>query len=139
MPFSLFLFCRDFVAFTGRDAKARRMGTGVMIKPSVVLIFADKITTTVLAFIILCGSVIAASAQYSVDGLAIGTRLNFDSGAYRAYNVVEASNSPDLPGVRRQQGAENGEGLLRWRIHSCTRGMEKLYTSIVLKNRHILT
>ena len=94
--FSLFLFCRDFVAFTGRDAKARRMGTGVMIKPSVVLIFADKITTTVLAFIILCGSVIAASAQYSVDGLAIGTRLNFDSGAYRAY---KCSRSEQFAGL----------------------------------------
>ena len=94
--FSSFLFCRDFVAFTGRDAKARRMGTGVMIKPSVVPIFADKITTTVLAFIILCGSVIAASAQYSVDGLAIGTRLNFDSGAYRAY---KCSRSEQFAGL----------------------------------------
>ena len=62
MASSLFSFRRDFVAFTGRDAKARRMDTGDMIKPSVVLFFADKITTAVLAFFILCEGVIAASA-----------------------------------------------------------------------------
>jgi hypothetical protein len=88
MALSLFLFRRDFVAFTGRDTKPRGMGTGVMIKPSVVFFFAEKITTAVLAFIILCASVITASAQYSVDGLAIGTRLNFDSASYRAYKCT---------------------------------------------------
>jgi len=110
MAISLFLFRRDFVAFTGRDAKARRMGTGVMIKPSVVLFFADKITTAVLAFFILCEGVIAASAQYSVDGLAIGTRLNFDSASYRAYKCTPSDQFRGLTWCQKTTSGRERRG-----------------------------
>jgi hypothetical protein len=110
MAISLFLFRRDFVAFTGRDAKARRMGTGVMIKPSVVLFFADKIATAVLAFFILCEGVIAASAQYSVDGLAIGTRLNFDSASYRAYKCTPSDQFRGLTWCQKTTSGRERRG-----------------------------
>jgi hypothetical protein len=38
-----------------------------------------------LASIALSANATAASTQYAVDGLALGTRLNFDSGSYREY------------------------------------------------------
>ena len=38
-----------------------------------------------LASITLSANATAASTQYAVDGLALGTRLNFDSGSYREY------------------------------------------------------
>jgi hypothetical protein len=39
--------------------------------------------TVVLAYLVLCSHAIAA--EYAVDGLAVGTQLNFDSPSYREY------------------------------------------------------
>jgi hypothetical protein len=44
-----------------------------------------KVGIAVLASIALCGDAMAETAQYAVDGLAIGTQLNFDSASYRQY------------------------------------------------------
>src|ERR1700736_5762979 len=110
MASSLFSFRRDFVAFTGRDAKTRRMGNGVMTKPSVVVIVADEIRIAVLAFSILCGGVIAASAEYSVDGLAIGTRLNFDSAPYRAYKCTPSDQFRGLTWCQKTTSGRERRG-----------------------------
>jgi len=56
-----------------------------MTKSSGVLTGADHVRIAFLAFIVLCGDGIAASAQYAVDGLAIKTQLDFDSASYREY------------------------------------------------------
>src|SRR5262249_16187809 len=39
----------------------------------------------VFACVVLCGNAIAAPTEYAVDGLAVGTQLNFDSASYREY------------------------------------------------------
>src|SRR6516225_9499093 len=46
---------------------------------------AMKAGITLLASVILCGNALAGPTQYAVDGLAIGTLLNFSSGSYRDY------------------------------------------------------
>ena len=44
-----------------------------------------KVGIAFLASVVLSGNAIAASVQYDVDGLAIGTQLNFSSALYREY------------------------------------------------------
>src|SRR5215467_5415902 len=39
----------------------------------------------VFAYVALYGNAIAASMEYAVDGVAVGTQLNFDSASYREY------------------------------------------------------
>jgi hypothetical protein len=39
----------------------------------------------VVAYVVLYGSAIAAPTEYAVDGLAVGTQLNFGSASYREY------------------------------------------------------
>jgi ribosomal protein L9 len=39
----------------------------------------------VVAYVVLCGRAIAAPTEYAVDGLAVGTQLNFGSTSYREY------------------------------------------------------
>src|SRR5215831_14772989 len=39
----------------------------------------------VFAYVVLYGNAIAAPTEYAVDGLAVGTQLNFDSASYREY------------------------------------------------------
>src|SRR5262249_34612498 len=41
--------------------------------------------TAFLASVVLCANAMAAPTQYAVDGLAVGTKLNFDSASYRDY------------------------------------------------------
>ena len=44
-----------------------------------------KANIVVLASVILCGNATAEPAKYAVDGLAVGTQLNFDDASYRQY------------------------------------------------------
>jgi hypothetical protein len=44
-----------------------------------------RVGIVVLAAIALCGDATAAPAQYVVDGLTLGTQLNFDSASYKQY------------------------------------------------------
>jgi hypothetical protein len=46
-----------------------------------------KVGIAFLASVVLSGNAVAASLQYDVDGLAIGTQLNFSSGLYREYKM----------------------------------------------------
>jgi len=39
----------------------------------------------VFAYVVLYGNAIAAPMEYAVDGVAVGTQLNFDSASYREY------------------------------------------------------
>src|SRR5260370_24247162 len=86
------------------------MGRGVMTKPSVVLIGADKVRIAVLAFIILCGGAIAASAQYAVDGLAIETQLNFDSASYREYKCSPSDQFVGLTWCQKTRSGRERRG-----------------------------
>jgi hypothetical protein len=89
-----------------------------------------------LASIALSANATAASTQYAVDGLALGTRLNFDSGRIGNTNVVPATNLTGLRGARKREPTESDEGLIPRPIRSCTHVRETSYTSIVLKNQH---
>jgi hypothetical protein len=53
---------------TGNKRRATAMRTGIVV----------------LAYIVLCGNAVAAT-EYAVDGLAVGTQLNFGSASYREY------------------------------------------------------
>ena len=49
-----------------------------------------------LASVVLCANATAAPTQYAVDGLAVGTKLNFDSGSYREYKCSPSDQFEDL-------------------------------------------
>ncbi len=66
----------------------------VVVSPTTVAIIAvlsrlwssgDEDGNRVSRFIVLSANATAAPAEYAVDGLTIGTKLNFDSASYRAY------------------------------------------------------
>ena len=52
----------------GNKRRATAMRTGIVV----------------LAYVVLCGNAVAAT-EYAVDGLAVGTQLNFGSASYREY------------------------------------------------------
>ena len=72
-----------------------------------------------LASIVLSANATAAPTQYAVDGLAIGTKLSFDSGSYREYKC-----SP----------SEQFEGL-SW----CQKTRTRRYTAIFAEHWRIAT
>ena len=49
----------------------------------------------VLAYIVLYGNAIAAT-EYAVDGLAVGTRLNFGNASYREYRCSPSNQFDGL-------------------------------------------
>ena len=52
----------------GNKRRATAMRTGIVV----------------LAYVVLCGNAVAAT-EYAIDGLAVGTQLNFGSASYREY------------------------------------------------------
>jgi hypothetical protein len=50
----------------------------------------------VLASAILCGNATAEPARYAIDGLAVGTQLNFDDASYRQYRCSPSDQFGDL-------------------------------------------
>jgi hypothetical protein len=52
----------------GNKRRATAMRTGIVV----------------LAYVVLCGNAVAAT-EYAIDGLAVGTQLNFSSASYREY------------------------------------------------------
>jgi hypothetical protein len=44
-----------------------------------------KASVAVFASVVLCGNAAAESAKYAVDGISLGTQLNFESASYREY------------------------------------------------------
>src|SRR5438132_3909107 len=95
----------------------------------------------VLAYVVLHGSAIAAPTEYAVDGLAVGSQLNFGSTSYREY---KCSLSDQFDGLTWCQKTRSDKERRRSYtaayslLHSCIRGTEIFYTSIVLKNQHFL-
>src|ERR1700737_1448789 len=90
-----------------------------------------KVGIAVLASIALCGDAMAEPGQYAVDGLAIGTQLNFDSASYRQY---KCSPSEQFGGLTWCQKARSD----RERRGSYTAAYSLLHTrdgNIVYVNR----
>lgn len=55
-----------------------------------------KAQIVVLASAILCGNATAEPAKYAIDGLAVGTQLNFDDASYRQYRCSPSDQFGDL-------------------------------------------
>ena len=55
-----------------------------------------KAQIVVLASAILCGNATAEPAKYTIDGLAVGTQLNFDDASYRQYRCSPSDQFGDL-------------------------------------------
>ena len=55
-----------------------------------------KAQIAVLASAILCGNATAEPARYAIDGLAVGTQLNFDDASYRQYRCSPSDQFGDL-------------------------------------------
>jgi ribosomal protein L9 len=64
----------------------------------------------VLAYIALYGNAIAAPTEYAVDGLGVGTQLNFNSASYREY---KCSPSDQFDGLTWCQKTRSGKERLR--------------------------
>jgi len=50
----------------------------------------------VFAYVVLYGNAIAAPTEYAVDGLAVGTQLNFGSASYREYKCSPSDQFEEL-------------------------------------------
>src|SRR5215470_16264549 len=64
----------------------------------------------VFAYVALYGNAIAASTEYAVDGLAVGTQLNFNSASYREY---KCSPSDQFDGLTWCQKTRSDKERLR--------------------------
>jgi hypothetical protein len=62
-----------------------------------------KAQIVVLASAILCGNATAEPAKYTIDGLAIGTQLNFDDASYRQYRCSPSDQFGDLTWCQKTQ------------------------------------
>src|SRR5438309_1081235 len=50
----------------------------------------------VLAYVVLCGYSVAEPAKYAVDGLVLGTQLNFESASYGEYRCSPSNQFDGL-------------------------------------------
>jgi hypothetical protein len=71
---------------------------------------AMKVGIAVLAFSLLCGDAIAAPTQYAVDGLAIGTHLNFDSASYREFKCSRSNQFDGLTWCQKTRSDRERRG-----------------------------
>jgi hypothetical protein len=69
-----------------------------------------KVGIAVLASIAFCGDAMAASAQYAVDGLAIGTQLNFNSASYREYKCSPSEQFAGLTWCQKARSDKERRG-----------------------------
>ena len=65
---------------------------------------------TVLATAALCGSATAESAQYTVDELAAGTKLNFNSASYREYKCSRSEQFDGLTWCQKTHTSKEQRG-----------------------------
>jgi len=65
---------------------------------------------TVLAAVVLSGSPIAAPADYAVDGLAVGTQLNFGSALYREYKCSPSDQFDGLTWCQKRRSDKERRG-----------------------------
>src|SRR6266536_1714896 len=64
----------------------------------------------VLAYVILYGNAIAAPTEYAVDGLAVGTQLNFGSAAYREYTCSPSDQFDGFTWCKKTQKGKERRG-----------------------------
>ena len=55
-----------------------------------------KARVAIFASVVLCGNAMAESAQYAVDGLPVGAKLNFDSASYREFKCTPSEQFDGL-------------------------------------------
>jgi hypothetical protein len=79
-------------------------------KETKVGVAAMKVGIAVVAFSLLCGDAIAAPTQYAVDGLAIGTHLNFDSASYREYKCSRSNQFDGLTWCQKTRSDRERRG-----------------------------
>jgi hypothetical protein len=92
----------------------------------------------VLAQLVLCGNGLAAT-EYAVDGLAVGTQLDFGSAPYREY---KCNPSDQFEGLIWCQKSRTEKERRRPYVlaYSLLRSQDgRISYTIVLKNRHFLT
>ena len=71
---------------------------------------------TVLAAVVLSGNPTAAPADYAVDGLAVGTQLNFDSALYREYKCSTSDQFDGLTWCQIKTKRQRATGILYRRL-----------------------
>src|SRR5215813_631874 len=92
----------------------------------------------IVAYVISYGNAIAAPMEYAVDGLAVGTQLNFGSASYREYKCSPSDQFDGLTWCQKTRSDKERRRPYTRPIHSCIRRTEIFYTSIVLNNQHFL-
>jgi hypothetical protein len=76
---------------SGAPKIRRHRGMGAAMKAGIAL----------LTSVVVCGNALAGPAQYAVDGLAIGTLLNFSSSPYRDYKCSRSEQFSGLTWCQR--------------------------------------
>ena len=69
-----------------------------------------KTGIVVLASAVLSGSATAASNQYAVEGVAVGTQLNFNSASYREYKCSPSEQFDGLTWCQKARPAKDRRG-----------------------------
>jgi hypothetical protein len=69
-----------------------------------------KTGVVVLASAVLSGSATAASNQYAVEGVAVGTQLNFNSASYREYKCSPSEQFDGLTWCQKARPAKDRRG-----------------------------
>src|SRR5215831_17352764 len=88
----------------------------------------------VLACVVLCGHSAAEPAKYAVDGLVLGTHLNFESASYGEYRCRASEQFDELTWCQKTRRGRSDIAIYSL-LHS--REGSVLYI-IALKNLHFL-
>jgi hypothetical protein len=73
-------------------------------------VVAMKAKMAVLASAVLCGNATAEPAKYAVDGLAVGTQLNFDDASYRQYRCSPSGQFDGLTWCQKTRSDREPRG-----------------------------
>src|SRR5919202_5776621 len=71
---------------------------------------AMKAGIAVLASVVLSTSATAASNQYAVEGVTVGTQLNFDSASYREYKCSPSQQFDGLTWCQKARANKDRRG-----------------------------
>jgi hypothetical protein len=69
-----------------------------------------KLGMAVIASVALCGEAIAGPAQYTVDGIGVGTQLNFDSASYREYRCTPSEQFDGFTWCQKSRSDKDKRG-----------------------------
>ena len=69
-----------------------------------------KLGIAVVTSVALCAEAIAGSAQYTVDGIGIGTQLNFDSASYREYRCTPSEQFDGFTWCQKSRSDKDRRG-----------------------------